>query len=256
MDVYQAIKALVGAFAAPLPVFLGLAGLGLGLAALGRRRLGWGLATLALVCLLLAGTRPVADAVIGPLEGRHAALLDPASVEAVAAVVVLGGGWAPNADWPITGQLNEGSAIRLMEGVRIWRALPQARLILSGASRFPGFPPVAQGYAEAALALGVPKERILTLETPVDTAQEAVATRAVLGPRARLVLVTSAAHMARAMAHFQRVGLDPVAAPTQQRAGRGAAHPLYAWIPSAQELRKLESAWHEYLGLLAMQWDH
>ncbi|MBK5965863.1 hypothetical protein CCR95_17715 [Thiocystis minor] len=210
----------------------------------------------ALLCLLLASWRPVADAVLAPLENWHPPLVDPTGLDGVAAVVVLGGGWWPDARWPISAQLEESSAIRLFEGVRLLRVLPEARLVVSGASRGGEVAPVALGYAEAARALGVPRERILVLDTPVDTAGEADAVREALGIGPRLVLVTSASHMPRAVRHFRAVGLDPIPAPTHRRAGRANGERLRDWVPSTEELRKTETAWYEYLGLLALGWEH
>ncbi len=104
--------------------------------------------------------------------------------------------------------------------------------------------------------MGVPAELILVLDGPLDTAQEARAVRETLGGGSPLILVTSAAHMPRAMRHFQAVGLDPIPAPTQYLTGRGRPTSLLGWLPSSQSLRKSETAWHEYLGLLAWRWDH
>ena len=75
---------------------------------------------------------------------------------------------------------------------------------------------------------GVPAELILVLDEPLDTAQEARAVRAALGGGSPLILVTSAAHMPRAMRHFQAVGLDPIPAPTQYLTGRGDRPPCWA----------------------------
>ena len=178
----------------------------------------------------------------------------------IKAIVVLGGGWWPNDQWPSGSQLAESSALRLLEGVRLARALPDVPLLLTGADRQGEIPPVAWGYAQAARELGIAPARIQVLDTPVDTAQEARAVRAALAgtgaARPRLVLVTSAAHMPRAMRHFQAVGLDPIPAPTQHLAGRATGRRLSDWLPSASNLRKTESALHEYLGLLTWRWDH
>ena len=260
------LKPLVGALLMPLPVFLGLTLLGLALLAAGRRRLGWGLTLAALFSLALAAWRPVADGLLGPLESRYPAPTDPSSMVAadappsVAAIVVLGGGWWPNDQWPSGSQLADSSALRLLEGVRLARALPDVPLLLTGADRQGEIPPVAWGYAQAARELGIAPARLQVLDTPVDTAQEARAVRAALAgtgaARPRLVLVTSAAHMPRAMLHFQAVGLDPLPAPTQHLAGRASGRRLRDWLPSAANLRKTESALHEYLGLLAWRWDH
>ncbi|MBK1646798.1 hypothetical protein CKO25_19580 [Thiocapsa imhoffii] len=253
---YGGFKSLVATLFMPFPLLLGLLTLGFILLAIGRRRLGRGVVVVAFSCLLLASWRPVADAVLAPLEDRHPPLLDPSGLEGVAAVVVLGGGWWPDARWPISAQLSESSAVRLFEGVRVLRFFPDALLVVSGASRSGDLAPVALGYAEAARALGVSPERILVLDTPVDTAGEAYAMRDALGAEPRLVLVTSASHMPRAVRHFRAVGLDPIPAPTHHRAARASGARLRDWIPSADELRKTETAWYEFLGFLALGFEH
>ncbi len=150
------LKPLVGALLMPLPVFLGLTLLGLALLAAGRRRLGWSLTLAALLSLALAAWRPVADGLLGPLENRYPALTDPLSLvtadvpPGVAAIVVLGGGWWPNDQWPSGTQLSGSSALRLLEGVRLARALPDVPLLLTGADRRGEIPPVAWGYAQVA----------------------------------------------------------------------------------------------------------
>ncbi|MEY6432350.1 ElyC/SanA/YdcF family protein [Thioalkalicoccus limnaeus] len=255
-DVYGTVKGLAAALLMPFPVALGLVTVGVALRALrnrGRVLGGW-LVIAGALLLVLASWQPVADALLSPLEERYPPLTDPARVSDVTAVVVLGGGWWPGAEeWPVTARLSESSAIRLFEGLRLIPVWPEARLVLTGASRRADRAPVAWGYAEAARDFGVPETRILVLDTPVDTAREAEAVRAALGDGARLVLVTSASHMPRAMAYFRRVGLDPVAAPTHRLSGRSAYDELRDWLPAATYLRMTERAWYEYLGLLAQR---
>lgn len=250
------MKALVSTLVMPFPIFLGLVLCGLVLLRIGWRRAGLRVVVGGVLLLVLASWWPVAEGLLAPLENRYPPVTDLAALDGVTAVVVLGGGWRPKPGWPISSQLNESSAIRLFEGVRLLRALPEARLIVSGGTRRTDRPPVAQGYAQAARELGAPAARIAILDTPVDTAQEAYAVRAALGTGQRFVLVTSASHMPRAVRHFQRVGLDPIPAPTQHLTGRLKREWLEFWIPSADHLRKTERAVYEYLGLLALEWDH
>jgi uncharacterized SAM-binding protein YcdF (DUF218 family) len=94
------------------------------------------------------------------------------------------------------------------------------------------------------------------LDTPVDTAQEAYAVRDVLAPGERFLLVTSASHMPRSVRHFQRAGLEPIPAPTRFKTGNRSGSMLAFWLPSAQHLRKTERALYEYMGLVALEWDH
>jgi len=58
--------------------------------------------------------------------------------------------------------------------------------------------------------------------------------------------------MPRAMALCQRFGVRAIAAPTGNLTGNLEAD---AWLPlpSGTALRKSETAWHEYLGLLALE---
>lgn len=244
----------------PLASMTALLGLVLLLAGCGRvgRRL---MAGAALFILILAWL-PVADGLLAPLENAYPPLLNPQTVPKVDAVVVLGGGWSPDPERPITSQLSQGSAIRLFEGLRLLRSFPEAKLVLSGGSRHADWTSNAQGYAEAAQDMGVPTSSIIKLDTPLDTAQEADAVQeafAALGapaPPGRIVLVTTAAHMPRAMLHFRAAGLAPTAAPTQYLTSRAKHTNIVSWLPSTTNLEKSERAWHEYLGLLAWRVEH
>jgi uncharacterized SAM-binding protein YcdF (DUF218 family) len=109
---------------------------------------------------------------------------------------------------------------------------------------------------QAAQALGVDPARIVVLDTPVDTAQEAYAVRAVLADGERFLLVTSASHVRRAVRHFERAGLEPIPAPTGFKTGSEQVRTLAYGLPSAGNLRKTERAVHETLGLRAMELDH
>lgn len=251
---YDLVKGVVANLLMPLPVSLGLGALGLLL--LRWRRLGGGVIALGLGILLLASCPPVADRLLAPLESRHSALNDLPDDPDLAAVVVLGGGWEPDSPRSTVGRLSDSSALRLMEGIRLWRQRPELPLVVSGASRDPEVAPVAQGYAAAAVELGVPASRLVVLDSPTDTGREARAVRDVLGEGSRVVVVTSASHMPRAMQHFRRAGLEPLAAPTHYLARHRRYGRLNEWVPSATELRKTERALYETLALLAVGWEH
>lgn len=255
-DLYGRMKALVAAALMPTPVIVGLVMCGLVLLGLGYQGVGVYVMAGGTVLLALASWWPVAEGLLSPLENRHPPLAAAAALDGVVAVVVLGGIWWPDARWPISSQLGESTAIRLLEGVRLLRTLPGARLIVSGASWRGRLDPVARGYAQAAEELGVPPNRILKLESPMDTGQEAEAVRTVLGMTQPFVLVTSASHMPRAVAHFRMVGLDPIPAPTERLTGRATRGRLEDWLPSATQLRYTELACYQYLGLLALRWEH
>jgi hypothetical protein len=60
-------------------------------------------------------------------EQAYAPVLEVGALEEVAAVVVLGAGWEPDADWPAGIRLSESSVHRLMEGLRLLQGLPERR---------------------------------------------------------------------------------------------------------------------------------
>ena len=253
---FTTLKSLVATLLMPLPVALLLVLGGAWIRARGARRTGFVTGFAGLLLLFLAAWSPVADRLLKPLEQAYQPVLDVSALEDIAAVVVLGAGWEPDADWPAGTRLNDSSVHRLMEGLRLLEALPEAKLVVTGGSRRADEAPVAQGYAAAAQALGVDPARIVVLDTPTDTAQEAYEVRELLGTEARFLLVTSASHMPRSVRHFERVGLDPIASPTHYRTGRDGPDRLRYWVPSSDALRKTERAVYEYLGLRALEWDH
>ncbi len=123
---------------------------------------------------------------------------------------------------------------------RLLEVLPDARLLVSVASRDASRLPVALGYAQAAQALGVRPAHIVVLDTPVDTVQEAYAVRDVLADGERFFRVTSASHRRRAVRHFERAGLEPTPAPTGFKTGSERVRTPAYWVPSAGHLRKTE----------------
>jgi uncharacterized SAM-binding protein YcdF (DUF218 family) len=242
------IKKVIAAVFMPLPIALLLIFIGLWLA--GRRRpTGLFLAGAGAMVILLASWGPVADALLLPLEKKYPPLLDAGKYRGKIAIVVLGSGYNPDPSLPVTSQLADSAMIRLSEGIRLYRQLPGARLVLTGGSVFDSGA-AAHGYAEAAQALGVPGKDLAILDTPRDTAQEAQAVRKLLGERHALLLVTSASHMPRSMDLFQKAGLSPMPAPTRHKSLREDRSRFSYWVPSALHLRKTERAIYEYLALL------
>ena len=249
------LKKLVGTLVMPLPVALLLSVVGGLLLVRRHRRSGGALVILAFLLIFLAAWGPVANALLGPLERSYAPVLDASRHPEAVAVVVLGSGYNPVPGLPITSQLSDSALVRLAEGIRLYRQLPGARLVLSGGPVYGGGA-AAIGYAQAALALGVPAADLVMLDTPRDTAQEALAVRDRLGVDRPFYLVTSAAHMRRAVRHFQLTGLQPIAAPTRHQSLReDRSWPGY-WVPSAAQLHKTERALYEYMGWLAVGLDH
>lgn len=200
---------------------------------------------LGLGVLLVFSNPVIAHLLSVPLDYRYPPLLT-APREDIRFVVVLAGGYSPSDALPVSSQLSDSTVRRLVEGIRIYRMLPNSKLVLSGGT-FPGFArPVAQLMAELAEALGVPRDRIVIEAVSLDTKQEA---RLVL-PIVRqetFVLVTSASHMPRSVALFRTAGMHPIPAPVGQSVL--SASPT-RYLPSGTALKTCDATIHEYLGLL------
>ena len=162
-------------------------------------------------------------------------------------IVVLGGG--SRADKALTPEdrLGDASLKRLLEGVRLSRLLPQARLVLSGGD-YRGISPDALIMQQVALELGVVRERIILEAASWDTADQVKLLRARLG-KSPFYLVTSAGHMPRAMRMFKRSGMQPIAAPTDFHA-LWAPLQITDFFPQAGVLANTEGAFYEYLGIV------
>jgi uncharacterized SAM-binding protein YcdF (DUF218 family) len=64
----------------------------------------------------------------------------------------------------------------------------------------------------------------------------------------RILLVTDAMHMPRARTAFERAGLDVVSAPTIFFSRQPL--PWYAWVPSAEGMRRSWYAIYELIGIV------
>lgn len=244
-------KKWLGGMLMPLPLLLMLALIGLFLLARQHKRSGTSCLLLSLCALMLLSTRPVANALITPLESRYPP--HEVGTAPVQDIIVLGAAQVADPRLPLLSQLGNAALARISEGVRLAHAYPDARLIVTGYAGGEGRTS-AELYAEVAVALGIGPRRLLLLPEPKDTAEEAAAVAPLIAGR-RALLVSSASHLPRAMALFAAEGAHPLAAPVDHQAKESAAAlPLYTYLPRARYLERSERAWHEYLGLLWRRW--
>ena len=207
-------KKLIAPFLMPVPFCAALLLAGLALLWFTRRqRAGKYLATAGALLLLLFGYGFVSNRMLGSLERQYQPVADAREAAGrVRWVVVLGGGSSSDQSLPEGARLSEASLVRLVEGVRLQRQLPESRLLLSGGSVF-GSDPDAETMRALAVGLGVdPAALVLDTVSP-DTETQAEVVRAQLGSE-EFFLVTSASHMRRSVALFKKVGTNPIPAPT------------------------------------------
>ena len=237
------LKKVMGILLMPLPVIVFLAVAGTVLLWRGRwPRVARALVTGSTVLLLVLSFRPLANVLVRGQEWRYSAFPG----DSVAYVVVLGSGHRSDPRLPTSARLGGQSLFRLVEGMRIARAQPWTKLVLSG---WGGEDPVSNAEVSRGLALelGVDPERILIEPRPRDTREEAEYIQPLVGDRP-VALVTSAVHMHRAVAHFRARGVRVLPAPTAHITARPQAPNLLSLAPSPSALVIAHRAWHEALG--------
>jgi uncharacterized SAM-binding protein YcdF (DUF218 family) len=226
------LKKFVSFWLMPVPFCLTLLAIGWWLTRGGRRsRAGRGFVTAALLLLVLFSNKVVSNWLVRPLETRYPPIPElaagqplPAGLAACRYVVVLGGGHGDAAGRAAVDKLSPSSVARLVEGVRLARALPSAGLIVSGPAVH-GNPSHASVLAQAAAGFGIDPSRIQRIDTALDTEDESHAVRALVGD-APVALVTSAAHMPRAAALFQAAGIRALPCPVDFT---GDYNPDFRW---------------------------
>jgi uncharacterized SAM-binding protein YcdF (DUF218 family) len=235
------------------PFLFGVFGVGVALlywrrsAAMGRRWL-----TAAVIAYWLVSTPIGAWLFSAPLVHGAQRLESAGQAAGAQAVVVLGGGTLSYlADGQAIDDLN-GSALRVIEGARVYRLLGDPLVIVSGGDTQRLHPPrpEAAAFREAMIGLGVPAGRIIVEDRSRTTREEALILKSMLAARhiERFVLVTAPAHMPRSLATFRAVGLNPI--PSAARA-RTAQHTTFWTLrPDRESLSNSDDTVYAYVSWL------
>lgn len=244
-----------------LPLFLYPLGLACALlmVALIARRRGPRIAAIAIVValalLLVGGNRWAALRLARSLEWR---IIPSVPLPRAEAIVVLGGGSEPAfAPRPWVNLTEAGT--RILYAAKLYREGKAPLLILSGGGWYGA--PEAANMAEILKFVGVPDSAIVQEPGSLNTHQNAVNVRKILAARGihRILLVTSAMHMPRAMLVFKHEGIEALAAPADfiaterdiEESYGGLAAILVNLLPDAESLHLTSLALKEYFGLAA-----
>ena len=247
------LKKILLQFFMPLPFSLALCVAGLALLWFTRRqKAGKLLTTVGVVLLTLSSYGFVSDLLIGRLERQNSPLIlstqaDLKTQPPIKWIVVLGGGNLSDTRRPGKSYLTAASLFRVVEGIRIYRESPGARLIVSGGPTNNAIPE-AETMAQVAESLGVPKQDVVLDPVSKDTEAQAHRIQEMVNGE-QFILVSSAYHLPRALSLFRSLGLNPLAAPVDYRTGNQGPGPD-AFFPGALNVRKSELAIHEDLGLI------
>jgi uncharacterized SAM-binding protein YcdF (DUF218 family) len=164
--------------------------------------------------LWLSGTALVSNNLARSLEWRY---LPPKEIPSADVIVVLGGGTDASV-YPRSGVEINGAGDRVLYAARIYKEGKAANLLLSGGeitwmnatSSTP-----ADEMAEILQSVGIPKEALWLEDKSQNTYENAIFSKIILDAKGikKILLITSATHMPRAVALFQKLGLEVVPLP-------------------------------------------
>lgn len=221
-----------------------IVGVGLLLLRLGRAAalcLGPALAAIAAITVL-----PVGELAIGPLERRFPSAPELRDIDGI---VILGGSLQVERSerWG-TPALAESSE-RVLAGLALARAHPEARVVYSGGAASLTRPETVEADVAGRIFrdFGIADDRLILERRSRNTAENAARSAALAAPAAgeTWALVTSAYHMPRAVGAFCAVGWPVVPYPVDYRSGG----PLRPGIDYAGHLGLLNTAVKEWGGL-------
>jgi uncharacterized SAM-binding protein YcdF (DUF218 family) len=213
-----------------------------------RRRL---IVLTACLVLLAAYSMPATGYLLNkPLEDRHPPL--GRRPEGIEAIVVLGGGiQAPEADG-LPSLPAADTLYRCLRASHMYRQGPPCPVLVCGGKEDAGStePPCARVMRDFLAGQGVAAADLVEEDASASTYENAVEAARLLGQRGlrRVLLVTDAAHMDRAVRCFAKQGVDAVACGCNYRTLK-ADLSWHDFLPNPAGARGVRSALHEWLGL-------
>jgi uncharacterized SAM-binding protein YcdF (DUF218 family) len=208
---------------------------------------------LSAVLLALTGLQPLPDALLAELEDQYPEMAADADLSGYTGMVVLGGALEPGRlSLHHQQPLLDGGAERMTMAVAVWRRNPSMRVVFTGGEgeMFGTGPSEGERAGVFFDSLGLPREALTLESRSQNTYENALFTRDLPGidTHQRWLLVTSAWHMPRSLAVFQKAGWNVTPYPVDFRTGGRTPLTAYSMREGADHW---ETALHEYLGLVS-----
>lgn len=219
-----------------------------------RRRLRGGLFALGFGTLWLCCTPWFAGLLAAGLETAPA--LDRNAAQGAGAIVVLGGGRDTHArEYNGNDTLRDDTLVRVRYGAVLARELGLPVAVAGGSALDPNARAVGLIMAEVLeQEFHIPVEWVEASSR--NTAENAARLAEILTTQ-RIILVTHAVHMRRAVAVFERAGFGVIPAPTAFIHGTGSGSmDFFSWLPSASAFGASRAVLHEWLGLFYYSLRH
>ncbi len=252
-----------------LPIFfypLGLACILLGITLVVKKQSRWLkiCVGIALGLLWFGGTKPVSMVLVRSLEWQY---LPPEDSPEAEMIVVLGGG-TDSAEYP-RNQVELGAdADRIFYTSRLFHQEAAPKILLTGGyiswmGERKGSP--AENMAVVLGMLGVPNDALLLETESQNTYENAYFSKKILDRKrvTRIILVTSAQHMPRALASFEELGIEVIPAPTDYTVTQADWDRLWEpdlliqffnLFPSVGNLSATTNVMKEYMGMIVYKW--
>ena len=213
--------------------------------------------TMAWLLLTMFSCTPLTSWLLSGLEGRYTRIrLEDAAASDL--IVCLGGGAEPNIMEP-TGVNFNSSADRLTTALALLSLQKAPTLIVTGG----GYQKSGKMYSEADAAVGYLKEKlrlagdIRSLGVCADTHDESLKIATLMKQHGwkNLLLVTSATHMPRAMAVFQKAGVTAQAVPCDYQSSFNRLTDIH-WLhlPDTGSMQGFTAWMHEIIGSWVYRW--
>jgi len=237
-------------YPAGVMILAGLAALGLSI--FGFVRISRTVLAIGLAYLWVASSPIFANWLYAQLEREHPSVAVEALPRADVAIVL---GGAIGQPLPPRAVPDASDAVdRVLHAARLFRAGKAKAILVSGGN----LPWLSASKPEAALIsdllveLGVPRSAIVLETESRNTRENALNSAAMISARnwKTALLVTSAAHMPRAVAVFRRAGIDAIPAVTDIRVTDPLFESVLDFLPDVGALARTTDAMKEYLGLL------
>lgn len=202
------------------------------------------------VWFLIVSTPLIPIKLLDSLERQYEPVFveQPGDTAASYHIVVLGKGHGFDDRLPANSLLSTIALGRLAEGIRLHNQLPNSTLILSGYSAS-GRTSQAEMLRNTALLLGVDQEKTRMQTEPGNTLEEAKYYAENYSGSERVILVTSAVHMPRAVMLFERAGIEVLPSPANYRLKGSWRNVWFRW-PSMGSIENMRAAIFEYAALL------
>ena len=236
------LKKFITFFVEPLGMVLTLLAIGLYFLYVKKYRFAKVVLSNGFFLLFLFSYPPFANFLVQNLENQYSKFDYKTEVKYIH---VLGNRHNTDPSQPISSQISNAGTKRVLEGVIIHKNMPDSKIIFTGYAGDTNTTTAVMN-AKLAHALGVEYKEMIINGEPVDTKEEALFTKSLVGD-APFVLVTSATHMPRAVMLFRALGMHPIPAPTNYYKSEFRG---YFEAPDPSALCKSTAAVHEYLGIL------